>query len=130
MNTHTARIRAQSFVRFAALAACVALSAYAQAGDRMVTVAEAVSTVGIDLATPEGARTLYVRLKRAARSVCGPNQLGLEAPANPMACYEDSLGEAIRSVNQPQLTMVYLQSHSIETAEAHRISVPTLVASK
>ena len=58
----------------------------------------------------------------------GDSRLGLEQPRG--GCAEDALGNAIRSVNRPQLTMVYLRSHNIQTAEAHGIRIPILVADK
>ena len=128
MNTNAPCISARSFVRLAAVVASIALSAYAEAGDQTVNVSETVSAVGIDLNTPEGARKLYMHLRAASRRVCGDSRLGLEAPRG--GCAEDALGNAIRSVNRPQLTMVYLRSHSIQTAEAHGIGIPILVANK
>jgi UrcA family protein len=128
MNTNAPCISARSFARLAAVVASIALSGYAEAGDQTVSVSETVSTVGIDLNTPEGARKAYIRLKIASRRVCGDSRLGLELPQ--VGCAEDALGNAIRSVNRPQLTMVYLRSHSIQTAEAHGIRIPILVADK
>ena len=128
MNTNAPCSSAQSFIRLAAVVASIALSGYAEADNQTVRVSETVSVVGIDLNTPEGARKVYMRLKAASRSVCGDSRLGLEMPH--VGCDEDALGNAIRSANRPQLTMVYLRSHSIQTAEAHGIRIPLLVAEK
>ena len=128
MNTNAPRISAQSLARLAAVVASIALSGHAVAGDQPVRVSETVSAVGIDVNTPEGASKLYMRLKAASRRVCTDSRLGLEMPQ--VGCSEDALGNAIRSANRPQLTMVYLRSHTIQTAEAHGISIPILMADK
>ena len=128
MNTNAPFSSARSIVRLAAVVASIALSGYAEADSQSVNVSETVSAVGLDVNTPEGARKLYVRMKIASRRVCGDSRLGLEMPQ--VGCAEDALGNAIRSANRPQLTMVYLRSHTIQTAEAHGIRVPILVADK
>ena len=128
MNTNTSRLGARFFVRLAAVVASIAVSGYAEAGDQTVQVSKTVSAVGIDVNTPEGARELYVRLKAASQRVCSDRRLGLKLPE--VGCAEDALGNAIRSVNRSQLTLVYLRSHSIQTAEAYGIRIPILVAAK
>jgi UrcA family protein len=128
MNTNAPRLSARSFVRLAAVVASITVSGYAAAGSQTVQVSKTVSAVGIDVNTPKGARELYLRLKAASERVCGDPRVGLEPP--PSGCVEGALGDAIRSVNRPQLTLVYLHSHSIQTAEAYRIRIPILVAQK
>lgn len=115
----------------AAVAACIALSGYAEAGDQTITVRQAVSTVGVDLNTLEGARKVYRQLQSAARDVCSnTKRLDLLPQLFPASCYEDALGNAIRSANSPQLTMVYLRSHSLDSAEAHGINLPATVVAR
>jgi UrcA family protein len=128
MNTNTPRLSARSFVRLAAVVASIAVSGYAEAGNQTVQVSETVSAVGIDVNTPKGARELYLRLKAASERVCTDHRVGLQ-PA-PAGCVEDALGNAIRSVNGPQLTLVYLRSHSIQAAQAYGMRIPILVAQK
>ena len=128
MNTNAPRQSTRSFVRLAAVVACIAVSGYAAASDQTVQVSETVRMVGIDVNTPKGARDLYVRLKAASERVCTDHRVGLVSP--PIRCVEDALGNGIRSVNAPQLTLVYLQSHGIRTAQAYGMRIPTLVAQK
>jgi hypothetical protein len=45
-------------------------------------------------------------------------------------CYEQAVGDAIRSVNRPQLTMLYLRTHTLQDAAARGIDVPLLAATK
>jgi len=131
MNTNIPRFGARSFLGIAAATACLALSDHARADDHMIAVSQTVNAVGIDLGTPEGARRLYDGLKEAARNVCTDGvRLGLVPEPVPWVCYENSLGNAVRSVNRPQLTIIYLRTHSLQSAEAYGIRVPALVASK
>jgi UrcA family protein len=128
MNTNASRVSAQSFIRLAAVLACVTLSGYAEAGDQTVNISQTVSAVGIDVNTPDGARKLYGRLESASRSVCSDHRTGVEPPQ--AGCADDALGNAIRSANRSQLTRVYLQSHSVQTAQAYGIRIPMLAANK
>lgn len=115
----------------AAVATCVGLSVPAQAESQEVTVKIPVSAAGLDLNQPAGARELYSRLRQAARTACKDgDRVGLEPAKNFTGCFEQALGEAIRAVNQPQLTLVYLKTHTSEDAATHGIVVPTLVAAK
>ena len=115
----------------AAVAACAVLSGPAQANDHPVTIRLSVSTAGLDLSQRAGAGELYGRLKEAARTVCGSgNRVGLEPVTDFKSCYEKALADAVRSVNQPQLTIAYLKTHTLQDAAAQGINVPTLVAAK
>jgi UrcA family protein len=115
----------------AAAAACVLLSGLVQAEEQIVTVKQSVSTAGVDPSEPSGARALYDRVQTAAHIVCGRgNRVGLRAVDNIGACYEKALGDAVRSANLQQLTMIYLRAHSPQDAEARGISVRVLMAAK
>jgi len=131
MNANDPVRNTKSGICIAALAACAALSGPAQANDRVVTIRIPVSTAGLDLGQPAGARELYGRLQEAARIVCGSgDRVGLEPVTDYRSCFEKALGNAIRSVNRPQLTMAYLRTHTLRDAAAQSIDVPTLVAAK
>ena len=96
-----------------------------------VTVAIHVSTQGLDLQHPGGAQELYVRLKHAADVACTHGRrVDLKPPSDPVGCYEKALGEAIRSVNLPLLTQVYLETHTLRQAAAYGIEAPAQVAAK
>jgi len=131
MSTNSPSHNTVSFIVIAALAACAALAGPAQAGNREVTVRLAVSTAGLDLRQPAGARELYGRIQIAARVVCGSgNRVGLEPVTDFGSCTEQALGDAIRSVNISQLTMVYLRMHTLQDASTRGIHVPAQVAAK
>jgi len=96
-----------------------------------VTVAIHVSTQGLDLHHPAGAQQFYKRLQHAADVACTHgNRVDLKPPSDPVGCYEKALGEAIRSVNSPLLTQVYLETHTLRQAAAHGIEVPAQMAAK
>lgn len=130
MNTKTPPVDAKPFIWLAA-AAAYALSGPVQAEGREVTVKISVSTTGLDLSEPSGARALYGRLREAARTVCGSgNRVGLQPATDFSDCYEKALGDAVRSVNRPELNMIYLATHTLLDAEIHGIDVPARVAAK
>jgi UrcA family protein len=132
MNAHDNIRNTKPGVCFAAVAACAVLSGpAAQANDHVFTIRLPVVTAGLDLRQPADARELYGRLKEAAGIVCGSgNRVGLEPVADFKSCYEKALGNAIRSVHRPQLTMAYLRTHTLQDAATLGIDIPTLVAAK
>jgi UrcA family protein len=131
MSTNNARFNTKSFIGPAAIAACAVLCAPTRAADREVVIKQAVSTAGLDLNTRAGALALYDRLKYAAVTLCTRgNRVGLAPSDHPVACYEDALGNAVRAANQPQLSRVYLTTHTLKVAATYGISVPVQVADK
>jgi UrcA family protein len=101
------------------------------AAGREATVAVHVSTQGLDISQPAGAQKFHERLKHAAQVACTHgNRVGLEPPPDPSGCYEKALGDAIRSVNVPLLTLVYLETHTLWQAAALGITVPAQMAAK
>jgi len=131
MNTNFPVLKAKAYIGTAALAACAILSGPAQAKEHIVDVKLSVNSAGLDLKQPTDARELYRRLQKAANIVCGHgNRVDLRAVPDLAACYEQALGDAVRSANRPQLTIVYLRSHTIQDAATRGIEVPALVAAK
>ena len=131
MNTKASILNAKHFIGLAALAACAVLSGQVKAGSHEVTVKISVSAAGLDLSRPADARKVYRRLYFAARTACGnANRVGLQPPSSFVDCYEKALGEAVRSINQPQLNIVYLASHTSRDAETYGIEVPARMAAK
>ena len=113
----------------ALIAACGVLSAPVQAKSHEVAVKITVSTTDLDLSRPAGAREAYARLQRATGIACTHGmRVDLQPPASFTGCYEKALGDAIRSANAPQLTQVYLETHSPREAAAHGIVAPAQVA--
>jgi UrcA family protein len=111
--------------------ACALFAGNVAAKDQEFTVAYRVSAPGLDLTQPAGAREFYSRLKQAAQVVCTHGmRVDLKPVTNENACYEKALGDAIRSVNLPLLTQVYLATHTLQQAAARGIEVPVQVAAK
>ena len=124
MYTKRAVLRPRSVLGAAAVA-CTLFAGNVTAKDRTITVAIHVSTQGLDLRQPAGARQFYTRLQRAARVVCTHgDRVGLEPSPDPEGCYEKALGDAIRSANVPLLTQAYLATHTLREAAARGIDVP------
>lgn len=114
-----------------AAVACLLFACEAAGEGRLVKVSLQVSTRGLDLNKPAGARELYSRLENAAWTVCTrPNRVGLEPTSNPRACREKALAEAVRSANVPLLTQAYLETHLPGDAAANGIAVPVMIAAK
>jgi UrcA family protein len=114
----------------AALVACI-FAGNVAAKDQEFTVAYQVSTQGLDLKEPAGARELYARLKHAAEVVCTHGmRVDLKPVADPKGCYEKALGSAVRSTNSKLVTQIYLQTHTPREAAAFGMDVPAQVAAK
>ena len=107
------------------------LSAPAPADGGPIVGTKVVNARNLDVNTREGALKLYTRMKYAASMVCGSDyRVGLAPPNYSPACYEDALGNAVRSANRAQLTRVYLATHTVEVAQTYGIGIPVLVAGK
>src|SRR6266849_2380927 len=131
MNTKASILNAEPFICLAALAACAVLAGPVKADGHEVPVKISVSAAGLDLRRPADAREVYRRLSFAARTACGNgNRVGLQPPPSFVDCYEKALGDAVRSVNRPQLNIVYLATHTSRDAEAYGIEVPARMAAK
>lgn len=88
----------------ASAAACAALAFSAQAEDRIV-----VSTHGMDLGTPAGAKAFYNRLSQAVIATCGG------APTNYLSseqvpferCYKAGMDKAVAQAQAPLVAALY-----------------------
>ncbi len=130
MSTKAA-IRRAHFVLGAAALACALFAGNVAATEHTVIVTIHVSTHGLDLSLPPGAREFYARVRHAAWVACThANRVDLAPSPNPQSCYEKVLADAIRSADVPLLTQAYLNTHSIEEAVARGIALPTQAATK
>jgi UrcA family protein len=131
MSTKASILNAKPFICLAALAACAVLSGPVKADGHEVTVKIFVSAAGLDLSRPADAREVYRRLYFAARTACGDgNRVGLQPPSSFVGCYEKALGDAVRSVNRPQLNIAYLATHTSRDAESYGIAIPARMAAQ
>jgi UrcA family protein len=125
------RITVASYVCVTTVAACALFLGSTQAKAKEVTVQFSVSAAGLDLSQPAGARELYRRLQNAARIVCTHGMRVDLAPATRLSgCYEKALGEAVRSTHRPQLSVVYLSTHTPLDAAKYGIEVPVQLAAE
>jgi UrcA family protein len=72
-----------------------------------------VSYSDLDLTRAEGARTLYGRIRTAARRACSPEEYGIYSlRQNYRACVTEAVREAVGQVNQPTLTALHQARNS------------------
>jgi UrcA family protein len=128
MNIKNAR-RYSTLFPVACLAAGTLASVSIRAQDQLVDVVKTVTTAGLDVSQPAGAQKLYFRLVHAANLVCGRGlRVGLEPVQDFHSCEERSIGDAVRSARLPQLTMIYLKTHTLQEAANQRIETPVVIA--
>lgn len=128
MTIHAVLANIKPLVIAAATAAAV-LATSVRADE--VTVHYSVSAAGLNLSQAADAREFYRRLEHAARVVCTHGNRVDLVPLNDIhGCFERTIGNAVRLANKPELTAVYLQTHSSQAAMASRIDVPLQVAVK
>ena len=113
MNTR--RVVARRLACSAALVTAVALAVGAlaqeqqRAGVRTVTVRFG----DLDLSTTAGAKTLYQRIRGAARMVCGEDEeheLSLDSRHYRNSCFQSAVNGAVDKVHSPLLRAVHRQS--------------------
>ena len=67
-----------------------------------------VSFGDLDVTNPQGAATLYRRIKVAAETVCSPYwATGFAARAEQYDCVRSAIADAVTTVDQPALSQVY-----------------------
>ena len=129
MSTIVRTLNAKCIASIAAFSACAVLSASVHAKSHEVIDKLTVSTAGLDLRQPADARKLFSRIEKAADILCTRGmRVGLEPVQNYAACYEKALGDAVRSAQQPMLSMIYLETHTPDQAAAHGIEIPARIA--
>jgi UrcA family protein len=107
----TTQIR-RNRVRLAMFSAAVAVLARAGTGQPAwgaEPMQVSISYADLNMESAAGLRSLYGRLKNAARHVCSPLDDGRHSPANFafLRCYETALDSAVAKVNRPVLTAMH-----------------------
>jgi UrcA family protein len=111
----------------AALTAVVPLAGRAEQAN--ATVSRRVSYAGIDLSTPQGAHTVYVRLKSAARALCTGSDPVYTAPSWVYSkCIEDALAKVIRNTHRPLMSQAFVSDYGMEVAAQLGVDTGTHVA--
>jgi UrcA family protein len=88
--------------------ACAAGLATAAAAETAPT--RSVSLTKIDMNNTVAVNSLYARIKGAARAVCDSHSPLKEIAAKDAACYAQAVDQAVRQINAPTLTAVYMRS--------------------
>lgn len=105
----TATRRKQVLTRTLLLGIASGLPLAAHAGEAQhpaeVTTSVKVSYADLDISDAAGARTLYARIRSAAREACGPEPavLDLRDAAGYNACHEQAVSKAVNRVGSEQL---------------------------
>ena len=83
---------------------------------------EHVSFRDLDLTGPAGAKTLMIRLHRAANDVCGrwDGSFDLPTQAAADACVQVAVARAVRQINQPMLTALLDTQPAMQVASIAR----------
>jgi len=114
MSKSNARTR----VTLSLLAALTAVGPFAARAEQAdATASRQVSLAGIDLNTPQGASTAYVRLKSAARALCSGSDPVYAAPSWVYReCIEDALAKAIRNSHSSLMSRAFVRDYGSEVA--------------
>lgn len=111
MITKTLRVM-ESVACLATAIALTALPAWSQAGDQDSVQMRVVNYSGLDINSPTGARIVYSRLRAAAYSACDASEsANTSARTAYDPCIRIALGDAVRAMNRPQLTQLYVATY-------------------
>lgn len=127
MTTQSSRRTAHRIAWTAiSLATAALLSVNAQAGDDPYAAPQkAVDYTDLDLSVPADADTLYSRLQKAAKRVCGPvATLDLSKLRKYRECYQESLANAVATVNHNSVTALYKADKGVKLADRRKDAAP------
>lgn len=91
-----------------------------------VTQKEIVHFGDLNLNTSQGAERLYLRLDRAAQTVCGESdldKLSLRLWRSKRSCEQEAVGRAVTQLDKPKLTAVFDRHRGPEIAKAAQVPV-------
>lgn len=86
-----------------------AAPAFAMAADNLVM---RPNLAGLDLNTPDGAKTAFSRISDAAEAACSAPITGSRLPTVDVACKRDMVSQAVRQLHAPKLTALLNTSTS------------------
>ena len=127
MTNHSSRRTARRVAWTAiGVASASLLSVNAQAADDPYAAPQrTVDYSDLDLSVPADADTLYARLQRAAKRVCGRGDgKDLRKASRQRECYRESLAAAVATVNHNSVTALYKADKSIQLAERRDDAAP------
>jgi UrcA family protein len=115
MPARTSKFHAIDLRRLCAGLVACGLAFGAQAGQvadaNRTTASVVVGYSDLDLTDAQGAKTLYTRLRAAAREVCGstPDPRELRQYANYQACYTRALHKAVHRIDSQRLHALHAE---------------------
>jgi UrcA family protein len=109
MNITTTSQRSRGVLAAAVLGAfAYSLTAVCTAAEPTDPPQTTVKYADLNVSSPEGGSTLYARIQRAARQVCGPlDGRELTSKARMGACVHKAIADAVAKVGQPALFDAY-----------------------
>ena len=109
MTTSTRSTHSRGLIAAAILTSLISsFSALCNAADTTEVRTTIVKYADLDLSTPQGATSLYNRIRFASETVCPPSDHGdLAAIARSQKCLKQAIAGAVAKVNQPTLSAVY-----------------------
>ena len=116
MNTMTTSTRSpRGMIAAAILTSLISsFSAVCNAADPTDVRTTIVKYADLDLSTPQGAASLYNRIRFASETVCSPSGQGdLAAMTRSQKCVKEAIAGAVAKVNQPALSAVYAAKYGV-----------------
>jgi len=116
MNTMTTSTRSPRGMIVAAILTSLisSFSAVCNAADPTDVRTTIVKYADLDVSTPQGAASLYNRIRFASETVCSPSGQGdLAAMTRSQKCVKEAIAGAVAKVNQPALSAVYAAKYGV-----------------
>jgi UrcA family protein len=82
--------------------------------------AEAVSTAGLDLHSERDARRALLRIREAAKDVCGVTDGSIWAQPHPNACVIAAVNRAVAQLDEPMVTALHSGHSAAQLAAGGR----------
>ena len=117
MNTMTTSTQTTRGMIVAAILTSLisSFSAVCNAADATDARTTVVKYADLDLSTPQGATSLYNRIRFASEAVCSPSDQGdLAAISRSQKCVKQAIAGAVAKVNQPTLSAVYAAKFGVQ----------------
>ncbi len=116
MNTTTPSTRAtRSLIVTAILTSLISsISAVCSAADFTDVRTTTVKYGDLDVATSQGAASLYNRIRFASEAVCSPSDRNdLASMSRSQKCVQQAIAGAVAKVNQPALSALYAAKYGV-----------------
>jgi UrcA family protein len=110
----------KSLVLTAVIIACAPICSYAS---EPVANADRVDFKDLNVQDANGVRHLYLRIEQAANSACGTSSKDVDVMMRgPSPCVRDAVARAVRELNNPNLSQVFIEKNGVYAARQYGIS--------